>query len=179
MEGFFAAPSDPGPDCPDAVRMVIEIPKDSMNKYEYDAELKLFKLSRVLYSPFQYPGDYGFVPGTIAEDGEPLDVLALVTHPSFPGCVSLVRPIAVLDMVDEGQPDHKIIAVAVRDPRHTPIEEMAQAPAHVRKEIEHFFEIYKELEGKRSRIEGWRGAEAARSVVLGSRERYCASEATG
>jgi inorganic pyrophosphatase len=179
MEGFFTVPAGPGPDCPDSVRMVVEIPKDSMNKYEYDAELKLFKLSRVLYSPFQYPGDYGFVPGTVAEDGEPLDVLALVTNPSFPGCVSIVRPIAVLDMIDEGQPDHKIIAVPVRDPRRTSIEEMEQAPAHVRREIEHFFEIYKELEGKRSRIEGWRDAGAARAVVAESRERCIALEATG
>src|SRR5579872_450769 len=110
-------PQDPGANCPDIVRMVVEIPKFSSNKYEYDPTLKVFKLSRALYSPMHYPGDYGFVPGTIAEDNDPLDILTLVAVPSFPGCLYDVRPLGVLDLIDEDQCDHKILAVPVREPR--------------------------------------------------------------
>ena len=97
---FFEIEPDPGPETPHIVRMVVEIPRDSSNKYEYDASLRLFKLSRTLYSPLHYPGDYGFIPGTVAEDHEPLDILCLVTSPSFTGCLTYVRPLAVLDMID-------------------------------------------------------------------------------
>src|ERR1017187_1610544 len=111
-------PQDPGAQCPNVVRMVVEIPKFSSNKYEYDPDLKVFKLSRTLYSPMHYPGDYGFIPGTIAEDNEPLDILSMVTAPSFTGCLVYVRPIAVLDMLDGTEVDHKIIAVPAHDPRY-------------------------------------------------------------
>ena len=82
---------DPGPETPEIVRMIVEIPRDSSNKYEFDWNLKLFKLARTLYSPLHYPGDYGFIPGTIAEDNEPLDIICLVTSPSFTGCLTYVR----------------------------------------------------------------------------------------
>src|SRR5438876_5553930 len=98
---------DPGADCPNLVRLIVEIPKNSTNKYEYDAELGVFKLDRTLYSPVHYPGDYGFIPGTLASDGDPMDVLALVEEPSFPGCMIEVRPIGVLNMVDKGDADKK------------------------------------------------------------------------
>ena len=91
---------DPGSDCPRLVRMIVEIPKNSTNKYEYDAELGLFRLDRTLYSPVHYPGDYGFIPGTLADDGDPVDVLALVEEPSFSGCLIEVRPIGMLNMID-------------------------------------------------------------------------------
>ncbi|MGH9665607.1 MAG: inorganic diphosphatase, partial [Bryobacteraceae bacterium] len=97
---FYQFAPDPGPDCPRVVRTVVEIPKEASNKYEFDPALGLFKLSRTLYSPMHYPGDYGFIPGTIAEDRDPLDVLVLVASPSFTGCLFYVRPIGVLDLMD-------------------------------------------------------------------------------
>ncbi len=102
---------DPGSDCPEIVRMIVEIPKNSANKYEYDGELGVFRLDRALYSPMHYPGDYGFIPGTLAEDGDPMDVLALVEEPSFSGCLIGVRPLGLLDMLDQEEPDQKILAV--------------------------------------------------------------------
>src|SRR5664279_3394816 len=109
---------DPGADCPESVRMIVEIPKNSANKYEYDGELGVFRLDRALYSPMHYPGDYGFIPGTLAEDGDPMDVLSLVEEPSFPGCLIEVRPVGLLNMVDQDMRDQKIIAVPKRDPRY-------------------------------------------------------------
>ena len=109
---------DPGPAFPEVVRMVVEIPKGSSNKYEYDHQLGAFRLDRVLYSPVHYPGDYGFIPGTLASDGDPMDVLALVEEPSFSGCVVEVRPVGVLNMVDSDEKDQKILAVPNRE--HTP-----------------------------------------------------------
>ena len=162
---------DPGPDSPDIVRMIVEIPKHSSNKYEFDTETGVFKVSRTLYSPIHYPGDYGFVPGTVAEDGDPLDILCMVNSPSYPGILIYVRPVAVLDMIDQDQSDHKILAVPNRDPRYDSITSIDEVPAHWRREIEHFFDIYKELEGKITRMEGWRGRDAARQVILESRSR--------
>lgn len=175
MATDFAA--DPGPRSPAIVRMVVEIPKYSSNKYEYDPELKVFRLVRALYSPIHYPGDYGFVPGTVAEDGDPLDILALVGNPSFPGCLYDVRPVGVLDMQDEGERDHKILAAPVRDPRRDSTLDIDDVEPHLRREIEHFFEIYKELEGKVSRIEGWRGRAAALDIIEESRRRFLAQPA--
>ena len=173
---FFQIEPDPGPETPQIVRMVVEIPRDSTNKYEYDAHLGLFKLSRTLYSPIHYPGDYGFIPGTIAEDNEPLDVLCLVTSPSFTGCLSYVRPIAVLEMTDGEDLDHKILAVPGRDPRHNETRALRDVPVHVQREIEHFFSMYKELEGKSMEMRGWHDTETAYETVLSSRERFLARE---
>src|SRR5947209_3844617 len=102
---------DPGPDSPELVRAIIEIPKNSSNKYEYDGELGIFRLDRALYSPMHYPGDYGFVPGTLADDGDPLDILVLVDEPSFTGCLMEARPVGVLHMVDGKENDQKVLAV--------------------------------------------------------------------
>ena len=163
---------DPGPDCPEIVRMIVEIPKNSANKYEYDRVLGVFRLDRALYSPMHYPGDYGFIPGTVAEDGDPMDVLALVEEPSFAGCLIEVRPVAVLNMVDSDVGDQKILAVPTRNPRYDQIHTLDQIFAHVRREIEHFFTIYKELEGKTTQMEGWGGPPEARRVILESRRKY-------
>lgn len=152
--------------------MIVEIGKNSTNKYEYDTKLGLFRLDRALYSPMHYPGDYGFVPGTFAEDGDPIDVLSLVDQPSFPGCMTEVRPVGMLEMVDESEIDHKIIAVPVRNPRFDQIRAMEEVPDHVRLEIEHFFEIYKELEERTVRTRGWRGLTEARDAIAKSRERF-------
>jgi inorganic pyrophosphatase len=169
---------DPGPDTPDIVRMIVEIPKNSSNKYEFDADAGVFKVSRTLYSPIHYPGDYGFVPGTVAEDGDPLDILCLVNSPSYPGILIYVRPIGVLDMIDQDEPDHKILAVPNRDPRYDAIASIDDVGPHSTREIEHFFDIYKELEGKSTRMEGWRGREAALEVVVESRNRALAGRGT-
>lgn len=167
---------DPGPGFPDAVRMIVEIGKNSTNKYEYDVALGVFRLDRVLYSPMHYPGDYGFIPGTIAEDGDPIDVLCLVEEPSFPGCMLEVRPLGMLDMVDNAAVDRKILAVPVRNPRYAQIRDIGEVQPHILTEIEHFFEIYKELEGKTVSMKGWRDLKTAREAIIASRERFLAAQ---
>src|ERR1041385_7124714 len=163
---------DPGPDCPEIVRMIVEIPKNSSNKYEYDGSLGVFRLDRSLYSPMHYPGDYGFVPGTLAEDNDPLDVLVLVDEASFPGVLLSVRPVGMLLMVDQEEPDQKVLAVPNRNPRFDQIHTIDQVFPHNLREIEHFFTIYKELENKRTVMLGWRGPREARDSIRQCRERY-------
>ena len=121
--------------------MIVEIPKNSGNKYEYDSSMGVFRLDRVLYSPMRYPGDYGFIPGTRADDGDPLDVLALVEEPSFPGCLIEVRPIGILNMMDNRKADQKIVAVPNRNPRYDEVRSMDHIVPHVRRELAHFFSI--------------------------------------
>ncbi|HWF48070.1 MAG TPA: inorganic diphosphatase [Bryobacteraceae bacterium] len=174
---LFRFEPDPGPEMPWVVRLVVEIPRDSSNKYEFDESLGLFRLARSLYSPIHYPGDYGFLPGTLAEDGEALDVLCLVNSPSFTGCVCDVRPVAVLDMLDGEQRDHKVLAVQNRDPRFEEMQNIHNVNEHTIREIEHFFKSYKDLEGKTMIMGGWRDAESARLIVSEARERYLAKEA--
>ena len=170
---------DPGPESPEIVRMIVEIPKNSPNKYEYDGKLGVFRLDRALYSPLHYPGDYGFIPGTLAEDGDPLDVLVLVSEPSFPGCLIEVRPVGVLVLIDSQEADHKILAVPNRNPRYDQIHTMDQVFSHVRREIEHFFAIYKELEGKQTQVERWGGPIEARRLVVESRQVFLRSKSAG
>jgi inorganic pyrophosphatase len=155
--------------------MIVEIPQHSANKYEYDGKLGVFRLDRALYSPMHYPGDYGFIPGTLAEDHDPLDVLVLVQQPSYPGVMIEVRPVGVLNMVDSDQPDQKILGVPTRNPRYDQIHTMDQIFSHVKREIEHFFSIYKELEGKVTTMEGWGGPREARKVISECRQRYLAA----
>lgn len=163
---------DPGPDCPEVVRVIIEIPKNSTNKYEYDGNLGVFRLDRALYSPMHYPGDYGFIPGTLAEDGDPLDILVLVDEPSFTGCMMEARPLGLLQMVDSKQNDQKVLAVPNRNPRFDSIHTMDQIFPHVRREIEYFFSIYKELQGAKTEMKGWGGPREARRVITESRQAY-------
>jgi inorganic pyrophosphatase len=163
---------DPGPDCPEIVRMIVEIPLNSSNKYEYDGKLGLFRMDRALYSPMHYPGDYGFIPGTMAEDNDPMDVLTLVQDPSFTGCLYEVRPVGILFMEDNAEGDQKVLAVPTRNPRYDSIHTAEQIQSHVRREIEHFFTIYKELEGRVTRIQGWGGPAEARRAINESRKRY-------
>jgi len=163
---------DPGPESPEIVRMIVEIPKGSANKIEYDGNLGLFRLDRTLYSPMHYPGDYGFIPGTLAEDNDPLDILCLLQEPTFTGCMIEVRPIGVLNMVDAEEHDQKIIAVPTKNPRYDEIHTLDQIFAHVRRELEHFFSIYKELEGRVATTQGWGGPPEARRMILESRQRY-------
>ncbi len=163
---------DPGPDCPEVVRVIIEIPKNSSNKYEYDGKLGVFRLDRALYSPMHYPGDYGFIPGTLADDGDPLDVLVMVDEPSFTGCLMEVRPVGLLNMIDEKEHDQKILAVPTRNPRFDSIHTMDQVFPHIRKEIEYFFSIYKELQGGITKMDGWRGPREARKTIADTRAKY-------
>src|SRR5512135_1540905 len=161
-----------GPKAPRLINAVIEIPRDSVNKYEYDKELHVFRLDRTLFSPVHYPGDYGFIPCTLGLDGDPLDVLVLVEAPSFPGCLMEVRPIGVLRMVDQGKSDEKILAVAESDPMFRQIQDYSHVFPHRLREIEHFFSIYKSLEGKETEITGWAGAEDARQIIEDGRKRF-------
>ena len=163
---------DPGPESPEIVRAIIEIPQNSANKYEYDGNLGVFRMDRALYSPMHYPGDYGFIPGTLADDNDPLDVLVLVQQPSFPGCLIEVRPVGILNMVDNDERDQKVLAVPTKNPRYDQIHTMDQIFSHVKREIEHFFTIYKELEGKVTKMQGWGGPREARKAISDCRDRY-------
>jgi len=162
----------PGPHPPEEVTALIEIPRGSRNKYELDKEHGLLKLDRVLYSAVHYPGDYGFIPRTLHEDGDPLDILVRINEPTFPGCLIDARPIGVLKMLDRGEPDDKILAVPSHDPQHGEYFDIADLPAHYLKEVEHFFLIYKDLEGKRMEIRGWEKSDSAMRVIAASMERY-------
>ena len=162
----------PGANLPDTFNVVVEIPSGSQNKYEYDAELGAFKLDRVLYSPMHYPGDYGFVPQTLFTDGDPIDALILVTFPTLPGIVVEVRPIGVLDFVDNGEEDHKLLCVPVNDIRYKEMKSMKYIAEPYLNEIAHFFKVYKELEGKTVEVKGWHGVDEAKKLLLESIERY-------
>jgi inorganic pyrophosphatase len=162
---------------------VVETPSGSSNKYEYDSELGVFKLDRVLANSVHFPGDYGFIPSTIAEDGEPLDVLILATGPSVPGMLVVARPVGVADVVDDGEHDAKIIAVAVGEPRHANVQDIADIGAHRVREIEHFFAIYKSLsaadDARTQSVVGWAPAASARERIAEAHARYAARRARG
>ena len=170
MTNYLALPIGEG--APDEVNAVIEIPRGQTNKYEYDKKLNVFRLDRNLYSPVHYPGDYGFIPSTLSLDGDPLDVLVLVDAPSFPGCLVTVRPIGMLEMVDQGKEDEKILAVGTNNPIFDDVHDYQKLYPHLLLEIEHFFTVYKELEAKTTKIVGWQNAERARDVVSECQERY-------
>ncbi|HEV2214509.1 MAG TPA: inorganic diphosphatase [Terracidiphilus sp.] len=157
---------------PEVFRAVVEIPKDATNKFEYDKHLHVFKLDRNLHSPVHYPGDYGFIPSTLSDDGDPLDVLVLVANASFPGCVQEVRPIGLLEMLDQGILDEKVLAVGKNNPRYTNIWNYTDIYPHLLKEITHFFSIYKDLEGKRVEVKGWHDAAYARDQVHRASEMF-------
>ena len=163
-----------GPHPPEEVTAIIEIPRGSRNKYELDKTTGSLKLDRVLYSAVHYPGDYGFIPRTLHEDNDPLDILIRINEATFPGCQIDARPIGVLRMLDRGEPDDKILAVPTSDPHHEEYFDIADLPQHYLAEVEHFFQIYKDLEGKRMQIVGWEKSEAAMRVINESIERYAA-----
>lgn len=147
------------------VEAFIEIPTGSQNKYEYDTERGIFKLDRVLFSPMFYPAEYGYLENTLALDGDPLDILVFVTNPTFPGCVIDTRVIGFLNMIDSGEEDAKLIGVPVEDPRFDEIQSLDDIPQHKLKEIVHFFERYKDLQGKKTEVGAWEGAEAAAALI--------------
>lgn len=164
-----------GEKSPDMINVVIEIPKGSHNKFEFDEKTGVFKLDRVLYSPFHYPLDYGFIPQTRSEDGDHLDALVIGSDPLFPGCLVEVRPIGLLRMIDAGEEDFKILAVQNKNPRFANIKDIKDIEAgqpHLLKEVSHFFMSYKELEGKKTEIKGWGGLAEAKEEIKKAAEVY-------
>ena len=161
----------------DSIEVVVEIPKGSRNKYEYDDERGVFRLDRVLYSSVHYPTDYGYLPDTLAEDGDHLDALIIVTEPTFTGCHISVRPIGVLSMSDERGVDSKVLAVPTRDPRFDEYTDLVNVPSHLLLEIDNFFATYKVLEGKATATLGWSDAHQARGVIDAARKRWEARRA--
>lgn len=170
MTNYLELPT--GPEIPNIINAVIEIPKGSSNKYEYDKELNVFRLDRTLYSPVHYPGAYGFIPQTHAEDGDPLDVVVIVEHPTFTSCLIEVRPLGVLIMRDDMGLDHKILAVPVSDPRMREVHGLQHLASHYLAEVDYFFNIYKDLEGKKSDTYGWEDRLVAHRVIVDSIQRY-------
>src|SRR5580700_1136076 len=156
--------------------VVIEIPRGSRNKYEADHESGLIRLDRTLFTSTVYPADYGFIPNTLGEDGDPLDALVLVLEPTFPGCLIRSRPIGMFRMTDEKGPDDKILCVPASDPRQEHLRDLHHLPQFDRMEIEHFFLVYKELEpGKSVQGASWADRAAAEVEVEESRKRLVAS----
>lgn len=154
------------------VPVMIEIQKGCRNKYEYDKKRKVIKFDRMLFSSVHYPSDYGFIPKTLARDGDPLDALVLLWEPTFPGCFIETKPIGLFKMWDEKGPDEKILCVPIHDPLWNHLESLKDVPPHLLKEIEHFFSIYKDLEQKKTGVEGWEDRDSAIEVIKESRRRY-------
>lgn len=165
-----------GENAPEIINAIIEIPARSSMKYEYDEALDIIKLDRVLHSPMFYPADYGFVPYTRADDGDHLDVLVLISQPTFPGCVLEVRPVGVLDMEDEEGRDWKILAVSTKDPRFKDVANLGDVDDHLKEEIQHFFEQYKHLENKWATVKGWLDIDEAHKRIRESQDRFALEE---
>ncbi len=155
-----------GPNVPETVFVYIEVPKNCPIKFEFDNDLGLIKVDRYLFSPIFYPGDYGLIPQTHCNDGDPLDCLVLVSTPSYPGVIVEARPVGVIRMEDEKGSDDKLICVPVKDPRFEHIKDITDIPEHTKNEIAHFFEVYKALEpNKWVKVKGWENAEKAKEIV--------------
>ncbi|HHY15095.1 MAG TPA: inorganic diphosphatase [Firmicutes bacterium] len=156
--------------------VMVEIPRGSRNKYEYDCEQQRFYLDRMLFSSVHYPTDYGFIPKTLAEDGDALDALVIVGEATFPGCYIRVEPVGVFEMWDEKGPDQKILCVPVSDPQWNWVQRLDDVPHHLLKEITHFFEVYKDLEKKETKVGDWLGKEEALKIVAEAQVRYAQAQ---
>lgn len=172
----LVADVNPGPSVPNIVNAIVEIPKGRRSKFEADKKTGLIRLDRYLYSSLMYPGDYGFIPQTLSEDGDPLDILVMVNEPTFSGCLIEARPIGLFKMTDKGQNDYKVLAVPSSDPIFAEFNDLWRVPPHFLREVEHFFETYKELEGPKGRdmvkTLGWEGPDKAKEEVELSIARY-------
>ncbi len=157
---------------PEKLNVIIEIPKMSRIKYELDKETGLIHVDRVLYSPMHYPANYGFVPQTLWEDGDPLDVLVMSHEPFVPGCLVAARPIGVMEMTDDGDSDAKVLAVPVKDPRYNTIKDINDVDPHTLEEIKHFFKVYKDLQKKEVMVADWRPQADAIKDIKHSLELY-------
>lgn len=153
------------------IEVMIEIPKGSKNKYEYNKETQQMWLDRVIFSPARYPADYGFITNTLGEDGDPLDAMVLIDEPTFPGCMMHAKPVAVLNMSDEKGTDQKILCVPAHDPFMAHITQLSDVPQSYLKEIENFFAIYKTLEQKLTKIDGWQDEKTAVQIILEAQKR--------
>ncbi|HHX40355.1 MAG TPA: inorganic diphosphatase [Armatimonadetes bacterium] len=165
-----------GDAAPHEVNAIVEMPKGSSNKYEYDPERDVFVLDRALYSALFAPADYGYVAQTLAEDGDALDILVVTTFPAFPGCVVAARPVGVLLMCDEKGKDEKILAVSARDPRFNAIDALEDVPDHLLREITHYFRTYKELEDKATQVLDWHGRDRALTFIEECHARFLAGK---
>lgn len=150
----------------------IEIPRGSRNKYEWDESLQGFRLDRVLYSSVHYPTDYGFIPDTLALDGDHLDIMVIVEEPTFPGCLIPVRPIGVLNMIDEKGKDEKILSVPLGDPRYNEVSDINEISGHWLLEIRNFFDTYKRLQQLTTVVRGWEHSKDACKLIVECRQRY-------
>lgn len=162
----------PGTNIPHVVNTIVEIPQGTRSKYELDKETGLFKLDRYLFSSLHYPADYGFIPQTLAEDDDPLDVLVMVNEPTFSGCLIETRAIGLFKMQDRGKNDFEVLGVPNSDPLFEHYRDLKDVPKHFLKEVEHFFATYKELEGVETKSLGWASADEAIAEVKASVERY-------
>lgn len=165
-----------GGKAPEVINVVIEIPKGSHHKYEYDEELDLIKLDRVLHSTVFYPTDYGFIPQTRSLDGDHLDALVLITEPTFPGCLVPVRPIGVLYMEDQKEKDEKIIAVAEGDPLLAEKKDIEDIEEFFKKQVHNFFETYKMLENKVVEVHHWHNKETALKIISEAKDRFLSEQ---
>lgn len=156
----------------DLMNVIIEIPKFSKNKYEIDKETGIIALDRVMHSAQDYPFDYGFVPQTLFDDGDALDIVLLTTYPLQPGILVKARPVAIMEMTDGGERDDKVVAVPADDPRFDNVKDINDLNPHFQKEMTHFFETYKKVQNKEVTVGQWQGAEAAKAAFLKSREMY-------
>jgi inorganic pyrophosphatase len=156
-----------------AIHCMVEIPKGSRNKYEWDEDLQAIRFDRFLFASVVYPLDYGIIPDTLAEDGDPLDAMVAVSEPTFPGCVIPVKPIALFKMRDEKGVDDKVVCVPLEDPNWNEAETLEDLPHQLRDEITHFFDVYKTLEpGKEVVVEGWFSRQDALAVIDDARARW-------
>lgn len=152
--------------------MVVECPRKSRNKIEWDDKVNGFRFSRMLFTSTQYPAEYGFIPHSLAEDGDPADIMALTGEPTFTGCIIEVRVIGILKMIDGGTKDYKMLAVPVRDPHYSHIKSLKDVPIDRLNEIEHFFKVYKNLEAKSVLVRGWEGRKKALEHLKKALKRY-------
>lgn len=155
---------DIAPGTRDEMNVIVEIPKFSKNKYEIDKATGIIALDRVMHSAQDYPFDYGFVPQTLFDDGDALDVVLVTTYPLMPGILVKARPVAIMEMTDGGDRDDKIVAVPVDDPRMSDIKDIGDLNSHFAKEMTHFFETYKKIQNKEVKIGDWLGAEKAKEA---------------
>ena len=160
----------------DEMNVIIEIPKYSKNKYEIDKETGIIALDRVMHSAQDYPFDYGFVPQTLFDDGDALDVVLLTTYPLAPGILVKARPVAIMEMIDGGERDDKVIAVPVDDPRFDDVKDIGDLNKHFIKETSHFFETYKKVQNKEVKLGEWLGASEAKAAFARSCEMYTAKK---
>ncbi|MEX2672392.1 MAG: inorganic diphosphatase [Phycisphaeraceae bacterium] len=167
---FLEVPAGPTP--PAVVNVIVEIAKGRRSKFEMDKETGMFRLDRYLYSSLHYPGDYGFIPHTLAQDGDPLDIIVMVNEPTFTGCLIEARPIGLFKMTDRGVNDYKILAVPNSDPTYDDFHDLWRVPPHFLREVEHFFATYKQLEEAIVVTQGWESSDKAKAEIEFSISRY-------